>query len=102
VGWGVCAFRAAVGVGERRGSGDERAGVRMGKWRRGKPTCFCMQPEVVIAVVAKKASLHRPSLFPLPPLVLSSSSPSRSREGQTPQTPAPFRCRIGLPILLRG
>jgi hypothetical protein len=36
----------------------------------------------------------------LPPLPLP--LPIRCCEGQTPQTPAPFRCRIGLPILLRG
>jgi hypothetical protein len=45
-------------VGEGEGCRDERAGVRMGKWRRGKPTrVFCTQQEAIIAVVAKKAPL---------------------------------------------
>jgi hypothetical protein len=104
-GCGCCAFRAAVGGGGdvgMWGCGDKRAGGG-GKWRRGKPTCFCSHKPSS----QRKRRLVFRLLFLLPPLVLSSSHPlpphppSAARD-KTLKSLTPSRCRIGLPILLRG
>jgi hypothetical protein len=54
----------------------QEGGRSGGVGRRGKAVCLCMQPEAVVFVIAKKASIHLPSLFPLPP----ASPPAAARD----------------------